>query len=163
MALDSTSGGASAESYLSVADADTYWSNRADATWAAADTADKEAALRKATQYLDATYIWPGVIAATSQALGWPRLYVTDHEEREINGIPTLIEQAAAELAKLALSAPLLAVESRSDIEHIRADTVEVTFKAGGRAQKTYALVDRLLAPISLRKRGGGTVRLVRG
>ena len=60
-------------SYLSVADADSYWSARNDSTWSGASTAAKEKALIEATQYIDGAYSFIGSIATSNQSLAWPR------------------------------------------------------------------------------------------
>jgi len=155
---------ASAESYLSVSDADTYWSNRADTTWSAATDPAKEAALRKATEYLDATFRWIGVIATTTQALGWPRLAAYDHEDRQLdNQVPKLVENAVAELALEALSAELLVTVSRNDrASRVKAGSVEVEFEPGVSVQRAFDRAERMLTPIVTARIGAGSVRLVK-
>ncbi len=44
------------DSYVSVADADTYWTDRNNLDWATTDVADKEKALRDATVFIDGSY-----------------------------------------------------------------------------------------------------------
>lgn len=151
---------AGAESYASVAYADTYWSNRADTVWSAADTADKEAALRKATQYLDATFMWVGVIADTDQALNWPRSGAEDREGRDlVNEVPVLVKNATVEFAKAALSESILTDVTRDDqIDRVKAGSVEVEFSSGRSFQKTYTLAERMLAPVIVGRYGGGSV-----
>jgi hypothetical protein len=68
--------GSTSESFASVADADLYHSNRGNTAWAAiASTALKEAALRKATDYMEQSYRlrWLGYRHTEAQALSWPR------------------------------------------------------------------------------------------
>ncbi len=151
---------ATAESYLSVADADTYWSNRGDSTWAAGTTAGKEEALRRATQYLDAEFIWIGAIASTTQALGWPRAGACDHEGRDLSDmVPVLVENACAELAKEALSGALLTVEGRDDrAKRVKAGSVEVEYMNGAGSQKAYKLASLILAPVIEYRRSGASV-----
>ena len=72
LVVEDGTGLSTAESYISVADADTYHSDRGNALWTGTD-AVKEEALRQATEYLDATYDWKGSISLTTQALNWPR------------------------------------------------------------------------------------------
>ncbi len=93
---------ANAESYLSVADANTYWTaHGAPATWTGTE-AVKETALRMATQYLDAVYggRWLGERYDEDQVLDWPR------ERVEVDGVwldetplPRQLREACAELA----------------------------------------------------------------
>lgn len=62
-----------AEAYVSVADADAYHTAMGNTSWANANMAAKEAALRRATQYLDARYAFAGSPLTEVQALAWPR------------------------------------------------------------------------------------------
>jgi hypothetical protein len=153
-----------AESYLSVTDADTYWSNRGNATWAAALTADKEEALRRSTQFLDATFRWVGKISTTEQALGWPRYSAFDHEGRLLSEqVPTLLEMACAELALEGLTAELLVTVSRNDrVSRVKAGSVEVEFEHGISSQKAFDLASRILAPLFTSRVGGSSIQLVK-
>lgn len=69
---------ATSESFASVAQADLYCSNRGLTNWALLVTADKEAALRRATDYLGSFYRpkWKGRRVKPTQALDWPRVGV---------------------------------------------------------------------------------------
>ncbi len=77
--VEDGTGLATAESYISVADASTYFTARGNTTWDALDegeaTAAREAALRLATDYMTAVYRdrWEGVRYTEGQALCWPR------------------------------------------------------------------------------------------
>jgi hypothetical protein len=81
LVLDATAGGASSNSYVSLADAETYFEGRPFASaWTGADQADKEQALVYATTILERER-WAGceggnVQAALTQALAWPRRWV---------------------------------------------------------------------------------------
>ena len=79
MALDATVGGASANSYLSIADA----TARADMlvhseNWDAADMTTRGTALQLATKLLDLLIVWSGIPTTEEQALAWPRMDVKD-------------------------------------------------------------------------------------
>ena len=75
MALNSNPGDPAADSYISLADANTYFLNRGEPTWSGTD-AQKENALRRGTTYLDNQYRtrWIGIRSYQDQALGWPRI-----------------------------------------------------------------------------------------
>lgn len=97
---------ANADSYLSVADADTYWTDRGNPSdWSGAATADKEASLRYATQYIDANINWLSELADPSnQVLEWPRVVFIGRDGRTYGGneagdIPQSLKDAVAELA----------------------------------------------------------------
>lgn len=71
--MDTTLSGASANSYATLAQADEHHADRATASWAAADDAAKEAALIRATDFIDSNYIFRSVPATDEQALENPR------------------------------------------------------------------------------------------
>ncbi len=99
--LDATVGGVSANAYVDVATADTYFDERLQATaWTSEDTDDKERALISATRRLDQES-YDGEKANTAQALKWPRLWATDDDGDEWDGdeIPVIVQLACMELA----------------------------------------------------------------
>lgn len=68
-----TVGSASANSYVTVANGDTYFDNRLNSSaWADATDDDKARALLQAAQRLEREN-WIGTRASTTQALAWPR------------------------------------------------------------------------------------------
>lgn len=99
MPLDSTLGGASANSYKSVADADAYFelTNKAT-TWDA--VTNKDACLVQATRLIE-TYRFAGYRSESTQSLAWPRsgLYTRDNVKIEDDEIPSDIAFAQYELA----------------------------------------------------------------
>jgi hypothetical protein len=101
IAQDGT-GLSTANSYISVADADAYFSARNNTDWAGYITAEKEAALIYATAWLDNTYRWYSIVVNYEQSTGWPRVAFYDHEGRLIAGdsIPQKIKDATCEIAR---------------------------------------------------------------
>ena len=100
-----------ADAYISEADADTYFAAIANATWAGATTTAKEQAIVKATRYMEKRFgnKWKGIIASSTQALGWPRDYVYDERGTELDDqVPTAIAHACAEYAVHALTNDLI-------------------------------------------------------
>lgn len=156
------------DTYLSVADADTYWSNRNNSTWDGASTAEKEKALREATQYIDGAYQFIGVITSSSQLLAWPRAgavilrgnmagAVFDSDE-----YPPQVKNACAELALECLSARLVpAAERGGAIKSEKVDSLQVEYQDWAPSRKTYDFVTMLLKPV-LKSGGGNRVNLVR-
>lgn len=163
LTVEDGTGLANAESYISVTDTDTYFTNVGNASWTGT-TAVKEAALRKATQYLDATYSWIGSILDDDQALGWPRVGVTDKDGRDLEDqVPVLIERATAELALASLSEDLLSNTDNSDyVKREQIEGLEVEYFGGAPTGKEYKYVDRLLSSLYTSKSGGSTIKLVR-
>lgn len=166
--VETGAGLANAESYAAVSDADTYHTGRGNTAWTGT-TADKEAALRRATDYIGETYRdrWAGNRATTTQALDWPRFYVRMRDGPGMDvfssyyptdAVPAAVSRACMELALKALSGPLnpdlgQAVKSK------RVGQVEIAYQDWSSATKTYPAIDNLLAP--LLGAGGGT-RVVR-
>lgn len=102
MALDATIGGASADTYATLAEAEAYVSTMG--LTFSGDDAAKEQALRRAAVWLDATYrtYWPGQkVNGRSQARDWPRSNAYDHEGNLIasDAIPAEIKNAQIEAA----------------------------------------------------------------
>ena len=96
-----TAGNASANSYITVAEADTYFDERLNvSSWTSAGTDDKERALIAATRRIDQEQ-YEGEKVASGQSLKWPRYFATDEDGNEYatDAIPTLVEHATCELA----------------------------------------------------------------
>lgn len=162
MALDTTLGGAASESYITVASADTYHTNRGVTAWAAT-TAAKEAALRKATDYLTQTYrgSWKGARVDSVQVLDWPRSgIVVDGYEVLSTSIPAAVQNACAELAYKSISGELLADQEQGVVSETIGPITTVYDRNSPQAKK-YPAVARLLAPL-LSGRSGISVRLER-
>ena len=148
-----------AESYLSVADTDTYNTKyTASADWIAATNDEKERSLRVATQYIDLQYggRWRGTRTNETQALDWPRADVEDDDGFEIDedAIPTDLEHATAEAALRDIAGDdLLAIETEGDItaDRIKVGPIEVDqeFSNPKPQQSTYPKIDRYLRSLT--------------
>lgn len=131
---------AGAESYLSVADADTYWTEHGSpADWTGATTANKEAALRYATKWLDQNFKWYSCIVDSDQVLLWPRVEYKDTEGRSIGGntIPQSLKDATAEMA-LAWLQNNFAEAKQSNVRRIRIGQSEEEYRGGGSNKRSY-------------------------
>ena len=110
MTLTTTAGSTTADSYASLAAADAFHTARGNTTWTGAD-ALKEAALRRATAWLDGCYgqRWPGIPTyGRVQALDWPRTYAADCDGNAIDAvtIPPEVVTATCEAALRELVSP---------------------------------------------------------
>lgn len=168
---------ANAESYLSVADADTYHSLRGNTSWAgtspATSTSAKEAALRKATEFINNEYYgrWKGELVDEDQSLAWPRNYAINDETGQYydsESIPLLLKRATAEMALIALTEEFYPTYDPTAIVISESSKVSVieekkTYRApseGSLTRKQWPILQRLLAPLV--EYPGDTVRLVR-
>jgi len=74
LVVEDGTGLSTAEAYISVADADTFFAAEPRGTeWAALTTSQKEQALRAAARILDLECQWIGFPVSETQALAWPR------------------------------------------------------------------------------------------
>jgi len=102
--VEDGTGLANADSYLSEADCDTYNTKYVISTaWSGGTTANKEKALRLATQFLDAMYQlrWKGSKINDVMSLDWPRNSVYDRDCFWIasDAVPQAVKNATAEMA----------------------------------------------------------------
>lgn len=172
---------AGANSYLALADANTYHSDRGNASWTGTD-AVKQAALVKATDYLEQRYRtrWKGIRVDMSQALSWPRAGVqtedyfepsTDARESILAGlayvvpedtVPNEVKTATAELAlDYLVNGDLNPSLARGGgIASEQVGPVAVSYFPGASGKTERPAIDGLLAPLL----GGSsmTARLVR-
>lgn len=154
--VETGEGLSTANSLMSVADADQIIENFGDSTdWSGATTAEKEAALRQATRYLDLHYSWAGYKIDADQALQWPRFSTYDEDGNAIDSdaIPSRVEQACAYLAVKNIEGDILLedfdneskVKKTKDV--IGPITEEREYVHGEDPDKTYQTVDRLVSP----------------
>lgn len=146
--VEDGTGLSTAESYISVADADTYIASYkgANATWDGATTADKEIAARKAAQWLR-QYQWKGRREEPAQALDWPRLYVYDDTGTMIDGVPVAIEQACAEVMFLIVTGETISVDvdKSNQLKRKKIDVLEWEWEAGASNQPSFPEINRLV------------------
>lgn len=153
-----------AESFISVADADTRRTNLgSDAGWTAATTAQKEAALRKGTEYMEQAYRsrWKGNRHTTDQALSWPRnsVVVDGFVVIDSDVVPAEVKNACADLALKALDEALAPDLERGVIRE-KVGPIETEYDRGSPQAKRFRAIDLMLAPFLTG--GAGMARLVR-
>lgn len=133
MALDATVGGISANSYVTVEEANTYFADRLHASaWTA--FAGKEAALITASRLLDWELRFQGFKADSAQAMQFPRTDVTlsDGSELSTTIIPQEIKFAVFELALKSLTSDRTAESDLAGIEQVKAGPLFVKATPAG-------------------------------
>lgn len=153
----------SGDSYISVSTADTYQSNRNRQEWTYLTQAEKEAALRRATKFLDNGYNYKGDIASTDNAHAWPRVNVEDDEGRSIDSttIPERIKDATAELAYIdAVEADLLPVTTSGETQRIKAGSVEIEYAGGQGSSTSLTRINRLISGLAIAATSTQAVRV---
>lgn len=153
--VEDGTGLSTAESYASVADANTYFAKRLNAAWDELDDIDdKEPALIKATDFMERVYgqKWIGTRTSETQALSFPREGVKrvggwnyyDNDE-----IPREVKVACMELALKVSSEPLAADLTADDfIEAVTIGPISINYKESSPAVKIYREINDLLAPL---------------
>lgn len=153
--VEDGTGKANAESYISVADADTYHAGRGNTSWTGLTEPQKEQRLRIATDYMVEVYRtrWAGLRVSTAQALDWPRY---DVPRRDAGGfpdyyphdqVPDAVKRACAELAARATPGTSLAADVAPLATRVKVGPIEKEYDAAARQTTWYRAVDGLLAP----------------
>lgn len=149
LVVEDGTGKNNAESFVSVADADTYHAGRGNAAWAALALERKEQLLRIATDYMGGAYglNWQGCRAVPGQALDWPRAGVTAFEETvPRDDVPAAVQNACAILALKAQSGPL-APDLGPRVKRSKVGPIETEYDDYSPQSKRYISVDRMLSP----------------
>ncbi len=133
MTIIATVGGSNSNSYVTLAEANQYHSERLhNEEWTNADDTTKEAGLLWATKVLDANFKWEGEIKTTTQALDWPRYSVYDKNNILVDSdiIPIGVKNAQSELAFLLITddRTLSADEVMNGISEAKASVLTVKF-----------------------------------
>lgn len=163
MALVTTPGAADADSYASLTEAADYTAAHGLA-WVD-NPANFEAALRRATAWIDATYRtrFPGSrVNGRGQALEWPRAGAADAEGYAIDAdaIPIEVVRATIEAAVRELAAPQSLtpdISLASQVKREKVGSIEVEYRGGDldASKITVSTVENLLSGIV--ERAGAT------
>lgn len=138
ISIVATAGSATANSFITLAEAETYMLGRGNkALWTAATDANKNIALAEAAQELDLrNYV--GRRTDTTQALDWPRQSAVDPDNPsgqffETTEIPTRLKNAQAELSFQFIKAgttDVAALDSATNIKRKKVDVLETEYFA---------------------------------
>ena len=149
LVVEDGTGLSNANAYISVTEADAYFTARNNSVWSSKTTPEKEAAILYATSFLDSNFYWLGHIAVTDQALGWPRILVYDREGRSLdsNSVPVRVKDATAELALEALDKSLSPSLARGgDVKRQKVASLEIEYFEKASSIRTFPLVKQILA-----------------
>lgn len=151
MALDTSPGASTAESYVSVSDFQAYCSKVGHDLTGKAD-AELEQALRRGTRGIDGLYgpRFIGAPVTVSQALEWPRIgAVWRGAELPDDEIPQKVKDAACEAAWRELNKPGTLqpdLARGGKIKSAGAGPAQVTFADGAPSETTLSAIDGLLS-----------------
>jgi hypothetical protein len=166
--VENGSGLANAESYITVAEANSYHSLRGNTTWATITTEQAEQSLRRATDYLQQVYggLWYGYKTTDTQALDWPRENVPKYDTSSgnyytNNVIPQELKNACAEMAWKAAQGELLA-DLTQTVKREKIDVLEVEYSEFSPQSKRYLAIDSLLSRFMQQSSNGVFRKLAR-
>ena len=161
--VENGTGLSTAESYITVAAASTRQSALGNSNWTTLSTAEMEEALRRATQYMLQAYRgrWQGTRINATQALDWPRNWVTvDGYAVDADIVPTDIANACADMAFRAAAGDLAADLTRGIVRE-QVGPLETEYDRNSPQSVRYRAIDMMLAPY-LTRGAGGSMMVVR-
>lgn len=165
--FDSTAKSATANSYVSVSDADDYFAAHLDGSFWPSNNKDKQAALVMATNRLDSE-VYGGRSTDLSQALQWPRSWIVARNfNRDDDTIPRELMKATFEMALhyLKMKAGEFTVDE-NDLETLsnyKIGPIDVAIKDHIKADRIPSKVKQLLKSIGPNAwSGDGALRGVR-
>jgi len=134
-----------ANAYVSEANVDTHHSDRNNTKWEDFSSVEKQAAIIRATDYVDKRFgiRWVGFRQQKGQSLDWPRADAFDRSGYQLSGVddvPRQLERACAEYALRAaicgvlapdplLPVPKQSMESGDDDDRVATQSGEVSRK----------------------------------
>lgn len=149
MALDTTIGGPNADSFVSLADANSYHNARLhNDEWDDASPTEREVALKWATRLLDGVD-WLGRQWSDTQALRWPRIEVPDREGSywDYDEIPKFLREATSELAWLLLISDPTRDADTKGFHMVKVGPITLQVNSLDRAQPIADSVTGMIAP----------------
>lgn len=173
LSIDATVGGANANSFVTLADADSYMESRLNgSTWDSAVDDDKNRALVEAQRELSVLG-WKGQKASDAQALQWPRQWVEDPDASfpgffyDTDEVPQRVKDAQMELAFQFIKSgttDLAALPSTDGVVEKTIDVISTTYAEPSQRARGLARFPRIAALVApLLTSAGSSFRLVRG
>lgn len=160
ISIDATVGGASANSYVTLAEADAFMTGRLNASaWETdATTDDRNRALVEATRHLSALD-WSGYRTDATQALAWPRQWARDPDSPtqayySTTVIPERLKRATYQLALAYIKQgtnDVAAFDVTRDVKREKVDVIETEYENAvwpGEGLARYPDVIREIRPL---------------
>ena len=169
LVVEDGSGLTNANSYISVADATSYFDGHLySSEWDDASNTQRETALVMASRLLDEWIDWSGARATENQGLRWPRYntYDRDGYALDSNIVPPFLEVATAEQALYLLRSDLTVAPDTQGYKELQVGSLKLVIDKADR-DKVGVIPDAVLVMVepygSIRNRSGsGVAKLVR-
>lgn len=159
--VEDGTGNSTATSYVSVEESDNLavMNIHTSDTWLALTLDAKRNLLIYASRVLDSRTTWNGTKTTETQALEWPRSFVTDRYGNDVsaNSVPLNLKWAVVELAKQSVAADKLSTARPENVlSEVKIDTITLKF-----ADPTNMALDQFKTPeiVTDLLRGLGSVR----
>jgi len=138
--------------YASLSIADAWFMERAISVWFEADEEVREAALLRASEWIDTMFVFAGRPEDTTQQRAFPRIDLFLQDGRAVIGVPEAVLEAVYTLALAFLeddetAEAALGISPR--LQHQKAGGIELRFVTGDQTKLTR--VERLLHPFRRR------------
>jgi len=160
IAIVATAKATNANSYVTLAEAETYFEGRLAVTnWDAETDDNKNRALRMATDELD-KYEYQGIRTTQAQRLQWPRYEATDHDgwNYDQDTVPRPIKEATYELALMLTDGTYNVEPNQLDqFERVKVGSLDITPRGSYQAAPLPDTIRRLIAHVLLS--GGGRLQ----
>jgi len=151
-----------ANSYVTLAEADAYFSERSDADeWAALDDDVKTQKLIDGADYLNSVYRWKGSALDLAQTMALPTDYVTD--------IVWPVKRAQMVLARFAMTGALapevtkgIVTKERKKLDGVGEKEYEYEYASSPELGRTFPIVDAMLNGLIITKTGSGSIQVAR-
>jgi len=157
--VEDGSGLAGANSYVSVADSDTYFTDRNNTTWTGSTDAAKQAALVKATQFVDSMVDFVGTKNSGTQALKWPRTGAYDGDNYLLSSteVPGRVEDCVCEFANHVISGTdLIDVYTKGVIEERVEGAVSIKYDKSSPDFTRYSDIWAIISDLTIGSAAGG-------
>lgn len=159
-----TARSANANSYVSLAEAETYFGDRRNAgPWdALSDDADKTIVLLQATKWLE-QWSYKGFRYDYDQKLSWPRHHVYDRDEFWIDSerVPQFVKDAQCECALVLIEEDQFADTGLERFRTAQVGELQVDVRQERKAGALPRVVERILGPYLIGG-GGSSISLIR-
>jgi len=162
--VEDGTGLAAANSYISRANADSYFERHLHkGTWTGSTQTTKNAGVVMATRLIDDYFAFVGTKVGTTQALEFPRFGVEDRSGNTLTAttLPNELVEATAELAQFLIASDRAADPEGIGFEKLKVGNLELVPDRNNTVQVIPNIVTMMLLSIST-KRGGATLRVAR-
>ena len=166
LTIVATAGAVDANSYCTLAEAETYFEGRLHKTdWEDASTGDKNSALAWATSILDETMNWYGFSMSETQALRWPRTGLASVDGWTVSSttIPKFLKNATAEFAMHLIAEDRMADSDTMGFKQIAVSSIQITTDKFDRKPTIPQAVWNIVRPYGSKYSGSSSINLTRG